>query len=59
MTDSADEADKVSQIIIDVARLYKKPTLIQIGRCYNCDEPIRQGIFCDSECREDYERRER
>lgn len=29
-----------------------------VGRCYNCDAET-DGLFCDSECREDYERRER
>lgn len=31
-----------------------KPT----GQCFNCDEPVdAERLFCDPECREDYERR--
>lgn len=28
------------------------------GVCYNCDEPV-SGLFCDSDCRDDYEYREK
>lgn len=28
------------------------------GRCYNCDEPIPEGCFCDPDCRDDWEKRQ-
>lgn len=27
------------------------------GYCYNCGEKIKQGLFCDHDCRDDYEHR--
>ena len=34
----------------------RKPTLPECGACYNCNEPIKAGLFCDRDCREDYEK---
>ncbi|HAM4192654.1 TPA: DUF2116 family Zn-ribbon domain-containing protein, partial [Escherichia coli] len=31
----------------------------ETGFCYNCGEPVKTGLFCDGDCREDYEKRER
>lgn len=28
------------------------------GLCHNCSEPITPGCFCDSDCRDDYEKRQ-
>ncbi len=27
------------------------------GQCYNCEEKIEQGSFCDTDCRDDYQLR--
>lgn len=27
------------------------------GRCYNCQEPVGNTLFCDKDCAEDFERR--
>lgn len=35
------------------------PTLKPCGVCYNCDEKIDDGEFCDADCRDDYERLQR
>lgn len=59
MSDIADEAQAAEELILTAARLRRKPTLLPVGACYNCDEPLTRGLFCDSECREDYERRTR
>jgi hypothetical protein len=30
------------------------------GFCYNCEEPVKTAaLFCDKDCRDDYEHRER
>ena len=29
--------------------------LTPCGECYNCGEPIKQGLFCCAECRDEYE----
>lgn len=33
----------------------KQPT----GFCYNCGDPIPEGLYCDSDCMTDLEKRER
>ncbi len=34
-------------------------TLPFTGRCYNCEDQIEYGCFCDTDCRDDYEKREK
>jgi hypothetical protein len=29
------------------------------GRCYNCEELLEHGSFCDTDCRDDYQLREK
>lgn len=37
----------------------KESVLRLKGRCYNCDERVENTLlFCDEDCRDDYERRE-
>lgn len=28
------------------------------GSCHNCEESLGEGLFCDKDCREDFEYRE-
>lgn len=30
-----------------------------IGMCHNCFEPLSATLFCDADCRDDYEKRVR
>ncbi|AMZ77747.1 hypothetical protein A4308_12350 [Enterobacter sp. ODB01] len=34
-----------------------RPVLAFTGSCHNCSEPLKEGGFCDSYCRDDHERR--
>ncbi|EIK6737890.1 hypothetical protein LKC87_002823 [Salmonella enterica subsp. enterica serovar Aqua] len=34
-------------------------TMLDTGYCHNCDEIISAGLFCDADCRDDYEKWER
>lgn len=35
-----------------------KPTMPAVGGCYNCGERLDKGlVFCDLDCRDDYEKR--
>lgn len=55
--DEADHAAEQEEHFREEA-LYqaRKPARLQYrGYCYNCDTPARD-IFCDVECRRDYER---
>lgn len=62
MTDLADIADRDGEFLHDLAmrELAMRPRLSPTGYCHNCGEPVLEGdFFCDSDCRDDYERRER
>ena len=59
MSDEADQAQESEELHLAAARMRRKPTLLACGRCYNCHEPLTRGLFCDSDCRSDYERRTR
>lgn len=65
--DTIDRADIEIQRAIDAgiakarASLQEGPKLPAKGSCYNCDEPFemedrQRRLFCDSDCRVDYER---
>lgn len=60
--DTIDAAAEVTQLVTDIgiqsarAALNAKPKYPFKGRCYNCDEPLTEGPFCDSDCRDDLER---
>jgi hypothetical protein len=56
MSDEIDRAQEDEQMALATARAKRKPTLKPINRCYNCDEAIRMGLFCDGDCRDDYEK---
>lgn len=58
--DIADKANDTMQMNLEVALTHRKQGDLQpMGRCYNCDELIENGAFCDPDCRDDYEKRER
>ncbi|WP_065647760.1 hypothetical protein [Pantoea eucrina] len=58
MKDIVDIANERMEVALAAALTHRKPTLKPKGVCYNCDEPI-PGIYCDADCREDHEKRER
>jgi hypothetical protein len=63
MADDADRADEhfgpyLQARIAQTARA--SAGLTPLGRCYNCDEPIRPSLlYCDADCRSDYEAQQR
>lgn len=62
MTDQIDQAQEFEQMRRDIAlreRVKTKPALPLKGECYNCEATIARGCFCDADCRDDYERREK
>lgn len=34
----------------------RKPTLPITGQCHFCREDVEVGLFCDTDCRDDYEK---
>lgn len=59
VSDEVDMANEQVELTLASARLRRNPTLPVIGQCYNCEEELRAGVFCDADCRDDYEKRTR
>ena len=55
--DNADRAAKERDQELLVALQHKEPELGHIGICRNCNEPVYEGVFCDADCRVDYDKR--
>lgn len=58
MADPIDLANDTAEFNLNVALVKRKPELVQIGICHNCTDVISNGLFCDSDCRDDFEKRE-
>lgn len=61
MADDIDIANDLAEMEREAA-IYcatRKPIFPYVARCYNCDEPIESGAFCDPDCSEDYRMRRR
>ncbi len=59
MSDHADVSDKrIEQAVIaGLDKVRRASSLHSDGRCHFCDEPVPDSlIFCDIDCRDDYER---
>jgi heterodisulfide reductase subunit C len=52
-----DDATAAEELDRDICLKRKRPELKRVGACYNCGE-MCSGIFCDSDCGTDYDRRE-
>ena len=62
MSDSADLAADSHEIQINalISQRSAEPHLPIIGKCHNCKEPLPKGErFCDADCRDDFEKRQR
>jgi len=58
--DEVDRANETAQMFLDMALRQRKPPAPEpTGYCLNCDEPIQAGRWCDANCRDDWEKRER
>lgn len=59
MADVADQAADYQEKMIAEAIKLRKQQPIGTGFCNNCFEPIDVGRFCDCDCRDDFEKRNR
>lgn len=62
MSDIIDDANELAELHLRAAlEAHKGGTWLHyVGRCWNCDEPLEEGLFCPGgECAEDYHKRER
>ena len=61
LSDIVDDAQAVEalQLAINLANaLRPRSTLLACGSCYNCEAITPDGaLFCDADCRDDYQRR--
>ena len=62
MADSADEAADLHELVMSISiantkvKVFTRP---HTGNCYNCYQSISDGGFCDTDCRDDFEMRNR
>jgi hypothetical protein len=61
MTDEADRAQEVEERQRAAALTKRRPTLPICGYCHNCGTSLGTTslLFCDEDCRDDYEHRKR
>jgi hypothetical protein len=61
MADDADLAQQISEQIIELQTKNRVVARMDFtGFCYNCESPVKHAaLFCDKDCRDDYEHRER
>ena len=60
MNDIADQAEDRYENWLEgnIQKVRERPSLKPCGHCYNCNEPVSgQMIFCDVDCRDDYDKR--
>lgn len=57
--DIVDQASEVVELLTIEALARRLPELPHNGHCYNCDDRLPTGTFCDSDCRRDHELRTR
>ena len=62
MADEIDKANELADLHLQAALAAAKATgnekLHYCGRCWNCDEPLEEGKFCDIDCHADFEVRQ-
>lgn len=60
MTDVFDRASELEMAEWEARQhaARNRPTMQAVGACYNCGERLAPGlVFCDIDCRDDYEKR--
>lgn len=56
--DQAAEREQMDRDLALAAARNHAPALVPCGVCFNCEASVPAGAdFCDSDCRDDYERR--
>lgn len=61
MCDEIDKAQELESLNIEIGIANRKPTMIFTGFCHfsECRRKIHEGMFCDVDCRDDFEYDER
>lgn len=61
MADVCDDADTASAFFFANALVKSRrgaEVLPRTGFCHNCGDPIKDGIFCDTDCQDDLAKRQ-
>lgn len=59
MANEADRAQVFEQRALQAALANRAPSLPRTGLCHNCADPVpTQALFCDGDCRDDWEKRQ-
>ncbi|STB68491.1 Uncharacterised protein [Citrobacter freundii] len=59
MADLADIAHEVERFNLEHRLATRRRHYLPVtGFCYNCHSGVTERLFCDGDCREDYEKRE-
>lgn len=54
--DELDQAAELEQFNIELAiKNRQHPQMKFTGRCYWCNEQVKKGLFCDNDCRDDWQ----
>ena len=58
MADWIDEAAATTELLAKVAleNIKHQRRLLMKGRCHYCDEALHEQLFCDEDCRDDWQR---
>lgn len=60
MSDEADRANEINELVLAKQVAHREPVLPAIGVCHYCGEPVPGSAkFCDKDCRDDHEREQR
>ncbi|MCU8015882.1 hypothetical protein L5M36_03085 [Shewanella sp. SM72] len=61
MSDNVDDANKLADLHLNIAlakRDLPAPRAVT-GVCHWCEDPVDGVVFCDADCRDDFEREQR
>ena len=61
MSDEIDIANDLAEMERNAAILEARRAAgpVYSGMCHNCCEPLEDGLFCDTDCRDDHQQRAR
>jgi hypothetical protein len=59
MSDEVDRANDQAQQMLDLQLKARKSVIAPKGACHYCDEPLHDGLFCNADCRDDFEKEQR
>jgi hypothetical protein len=54
--DDVDRLEERNEKLMEALIAYRKPVVTRTGTCLFCDETLAVGVFCDADCRSDYEK---